>query len=633
MRIMSVSRISYNCLVLLLIDFALSLECKKSEKNTIRETVKHECERTCEYPPKPTVCEYQFTASWTYTMSAYCFDCPWIQEDCLRDRCMSVDGTCRPVVTINKMSPGPSIEVCEGDTIRVKVINKLQDDGGLSIHWHGMNQNRTNIMDGVSMITQCPIARGTSFVYKFIADPPGTHWWHSHSGIQRGDGMYGSLIVRAPKETEVNGGEYDFDLSEHVMIVNDWTSNMIMENFALGVDHTRTPNSHTLSLLVNGMGRNVEFTDANDTVYYTPRAEFEVEKGKRYRMRMINTAFGECNLHVAFQSHKLNIIGSDGHEFKTVKQVDSFVISPGERLDFVLTANAMPSTYCISLLGYPESECNSSGEAILRYKQAPNIETQCTYDNKSLNRTFSTLKDSHVERVLDGIQYVSLSDTFALEPVPSELYNVDEKYYIVIDEYAQKLHKQPHDETGIVALVLQMDGAEFKFPETPLLTAKASFIETCHPTQNRSAYESCISQLCQCTNVLKVQLGQVIELVLLNNVNLVPHPMHLHGQSFRVLAQESIGAISIQKLERLDDQGELKRIDLDKAVVKDTVNVPQYGYAIIRWKAENPGYWFFHCHVNYHSEFGMTMVIQIGDDEEIPRPPDNYPTCGSWSPD
>ncbi|XP_033101900.1 laccase-12-like [Anneissia japonica] len=631
MKIMSLSWVSYKCLVPLLIGLTSSLECKTG-KNAIRKTVKHECQRTCEYPPRPTVCEYQFTASWTYTMSTYCFDCPWIQEDCLRERCMPVDGTSRPVVTINKMSPGPSIEVCEGDTIRVKVINKLQDDGGLSIHWHGMNQNRTNIMDGVSKVTQCPIARGSSFVYSFIADPPGTHWWHSHSGIQRGDGMYGSLIVRTPKETEVNGGEYDFDLSEHVMIINDWTSTMIMEIFALAVDHTKAANSNTLSLLVNGMGRNVKFTDANDTVY-TPRTEFEVEEGKRYRMRMINTAFGECNLRVAFESHKLNIIGSDGHEFKTVKQVDAFVISPGERLDFVLTANAVPSTYCIFLIGYPESECNSSGEAILRYKQAPNIETQCAHNNKSLNRMFSTLKNSDVETGLDGIQYVSLSDTFALESVPSELYNVDKKYYIAINEYLHHIQKNPNDETGTVAIVLQMDNVEFEFPETPLLTAKPSFVETCHPTQNRSAYERCTSELCQCTNVLKVQLGQVIELVLLNNVNLVPHPMHLHGQSFRVLAQESIGTITIQELERLDDQGKLKRIDVDKAVVKDTVNVPQYGYAIIRWKAENPGYWFFHCHVNYHSEFGMTMVIQVGDDEEIPRPPDNYPTCGSWSSD
>ena len=60
------------------------------------------------------------------------------------------------------------------------------------------------------------------FRYEFIADPAGTHWYHSHTGLQVGEGLAGAFIVREPKSHDPNNALYDEDLSDHVMVINDW---------------------------------------------------------------------------------------------------------------------------------------------------------------------------------------------------------------------------------------------------------------------------------------------------------------------------------------------------------------------------------------------------------------------------
>lgn len=68
-----------------------------------------------------------------------------------------------------------------GDEVVVDVQNLLLGES-TSIHWHGHHQRHTPYMDGVPLITQCPIQPATTFRYHFKAEHPGTHFWHSHTG-------------------------------------------------------------------------------------------------------------------------------------------------------------------------------------------------------------------------------------------------------------------------------------------------------------------------------------------------------------------------------------------------------------------------------------------------------------------
>ncbi len=98
----------------------------------------------------------------------------------------------------NGQSPGPTIEVVEGDRVRIFVTNKLPEH--TTIHWHG--QRLPNGMDGVGGVTQRQIPVGKTFVYEFVARRPGTFMYHPHAdeAIQMAMGMMG-LWVTHPKGT------------------------------------------------------------------------------------------------------------------------------------------------------------------------------------------------------------------------------------------------------------------------------------------------------------------------------------------------------------------------------------------------------------------------------------------------
>lgn len=115
------------------------------------------CYRPCKFNVKPRRCHYNFKIE------------PLVQED----------GT--PSLTVNGMSPGPPINVCVNDIIVVEVQNKVPDQD-LAIHWHGVKQKGTPYMDGVPMVTQCPIVYGSTYKYAFKATSPGTFFYHSDSG-------------------------------------------------------------------------------------------------------------------------------------------------------------------------------------------------------------------------------------------------------------------------------------------------------------------------------------------------------------------------------------------------------------------------------------------------------------------
>ncbi|XP_033107123.1 laccase-1-like [Anneissia japonica] len=505
-------------------------------------------------------------------MSAECFDCPSVVEDCYLEGCNAVDGSVRPAVSTNTQIPGPSIQVCHGDTVRVRLINELVDHSGLTIHWYGMHQIGTNWMDGASMITQCPVPQSSSFVYKFIANPAGTHWWHAHSGYQRDDGMFGSLIVKQPKEAEQNSNEYDVDVAENVIMLLDWSSRPAISVFLMTQSPSRyiDTSKQTFSMLVNGRAiSKIPYTgDTND--YYTPLSTFEVDEGLAYRFRLISGVFGWCNMHVSVESHPLTIIALDGYEVMPT-EVDSLVVAPGERVDFVLKATAYPSSYCIYFYGTDTSNCTDNGAAMLVYK------------NQSFgNKICTSTESSNIKSTF------SLFDTHALEPLDPQMSISDEKYVISLTSH----HSPIVSNDGRISTdgripSYQIDNVVFSYPSSPFLTPNLRSFETCSPNGNMLGYASCSSNECRCTNVLKLKQGQIVDFFVINKDS-VSHSMHLHGNSFRILALDSVEDITHWTSDKLAN---VRQTPPELAVIKDTVNVPAHGYAIIRLLLNNPGYW------------------------------------------
>jgi FtsP/CotA-like multicopper oxidase with cupredoxin domain len=107
----------------------------------------------------------------------------------------------------NGQSPGPTIEVVEGDRVRIFVTNKLPEH--TSVHWHG--QRLPNGMDGVTGLNQPGIQPGKTFVYEFVAKRPGTFMYHPHADemVQMAMGMMGFWVTH-PKNPAQHAVDRDF---------------------------------------------------------------------------------------------------------------------------------------------------------------------------------------------------------------------------------------------------------------------------------------------------------------------------------------------------------------------------------------------------------------------------------------
>jgi FtsP/CotA-like multicopper oxidase with cupredoxin domain len=137
----------------------------------------------------------------------------------------------------NGQSPGPTIEVVEGDRVRIFLTNRLPEH--TSIHWHG--QRLPNGMDGVTGLTQPGIPAGKTFVYEFVAKRPGTFMYHPHADemVQMAMGLMGFWVThpRNPDFMKVDRdfvfllGNYDIEPGSYTPKVNTmldfnmWTIN------------------------------------------------------------------------------------------------------------------------------------------------------------------------------------------------------------------------------------------------------------------------------------------------------------------------------------------------------------------------------------------------------------------------
>lgn len=145
----------------------------------------------------------------------------------------------------NQTYPGPWIQACWGDTIRVHVTNKLKYNG-TTIHWHGLRQKDTMEMDGVNGVTQCPIAPKDTFTYEFKALQYGTSWYHSHYSLQYADGLAGPITIFGPSSA-------DYDEAKDPILITDWNHRSAFQDWEREL--TRKPTFPRMnSILINGIG-------------------------------------------------------------------------------------------------------------------------------------------------------------------------------------------------------------------------------------------------------------------------------------------------------------------------------------------------------------------------------------------
>jgi manganese oxidase len=214
----------------------------------------------------------------------------------------------------NRQVPGPRIQVTEGDRLRINVTNHLPEP--TSVHWHGLIL--PNAMDGAADITQAPIPPGGQYTYEFVAQQPGTFFYHSHTHVDRQQplGLYGALIVEP--RTAPATPDYDHEV---VLQLQEWT-------FKEGYTFPAMPMEGALP----------NYFTLNGKAY--PATEMvNMRVGERLRIRFIGSQSAFIHpMHI--HGGPFRIIEADSYPVPEGAQLDKDTInvSPGERYDVIWEA-------------------------------------------------------------------------------------------------------------------------------------------------------------------------------------------------------------------------------------------------------------------------------------------------------
>lgn len=231
-----------------------------------------------------------------------------------------VGGTHKPtdVWCYGGQIPGPEIRVRQGESIRIVVENKLDED--TTVHWHGIRL--PNAMDGVPGLTQPPIKPGETFTYNFTPPDAGTFWYHPHADSLRqlGRGLAGVLIVEesepVPVERDITWVLADWRLTEDAQIASGFGN--AMEAAMSG----RVGNTVTL----NGA--------ASDGV--------PVQAGERVRLRLVNTSLARM-MALRFEGHRPVIVAVDGQPCDPHEPAGGrFLLGPAMRIDIIIDMQGKP---------------------------------------------------------------------------------------------------------------------------------------------------------------------------------------------------------------------------------------------------------------------------------------------------
>uniref|UniRef100_A0A7S0G1I0 Plastocyanin-like domain-containing protein n=1 Tax=Rhodosorus marinus TaxID=101924 RepID=A0A7S0G1I0_9RHOD len=123
-------------------------------------------------------------------------------------------------------------------------------------------------------------------------------------------------------------------------------------------------------------------------------------------------------------------------------------------------------------------------------------------------------------------------------------------------------------------------------------------------------------------NMLTAEYGQRVRVVLQNGLNFQDeseaHPFHMHGGDYWVLGRgQGI----------FDPEKDMEKLNFENPPLQSTTSVLPFGWTVIEFLADNPGFWLLHCHIGLHSAMGMGLVIAIAP-EMIPDIPGNHHICG-----
>lgn len=519
------------------------------------------------------------------------------------DTMVNYAGKEKRAIAVNGQIPMPTLEFTEGDTAEIIVHNQLKES--TSLHWHGLFL--PNKEDGVPFLTQMPIAPNTTHTYRFPIIQHGTHWYHSHSGLQEQIGMYGSFIMHKKKDDKTFRKGID-DLPAIPIVLSEWTNmnpnnvHRLLHNatdwFAIKKGATQSyteaiRQGHFKTKLTNEWKRMLAM-DVSD-VYYEKvlmngQAVTELKRingkdlkaGDKIRLRISNGG-ASSYFWLRYAGGKITVVASDGNDVEPV-DVDRLIIAVSETYDIVVTIPENDKAF--EFMATTEDRTQSASIFLG-------------------NGTKHTIGDMPRLKYFDGMKMMNDMmkmngdlDDMGMNMSLNKM-DMNTVMYPEITGYPknkgnsnlQMNETHDHHKASTPASIVTLNYAMLKSPEKTALPVDAP-VKTLRFTltgnMNRYVW-SMDNRVLSESDKIPVKKGEVLRITIYNN-SMMRHPMHLHGFDFRVL----------------NGNGE-------NAPLKNVLDIMPMETDSIEFLANTEGDWFFHCHILYHMMSGMNRVFSVDE--------------------
>ena len=556
----------------------------------------------------------------------------------VRDTIVNFSGKEKRAIAVNGQIPMPTLTFTEGDIAEIHVYNHLKES--TSLHWHGLYL--PNKEDGVPHLTQMPIEPGAEFVYNFPIIQNGTHWYHSHSGLQEQIGMYGSLILKKKNDDATFRKGID-DIPQVPIILSEWTNynpknvHRLLHNasdwFAIKKGTTQSyseaiKSGHFKTKLTNEWKRMLAM-DVSD-IYYdkflingqneSQLSQFKA--GDKVRLRVSNGG-ASSYFWLNYAGGKMTVVANDGNDVEPV-EVDRLIIGVSETYDIIVTIPAENTSY--EFLATPEDRTKSAsiyiGQGIKQLNSPmPKLKyfdgMKMMNDMMNMNGTMNDMgMDMSMQKMdMNTVMYPEISgksmdmqkskkdmkmDGMDHSKMDHSKMDMKEGTMKMAENTDMKMEGMDHSKMemnskkgGLVTLNYGM----LKSPTKTTLPVNAPVREIRFElTGNMNRYVwSMDNKVLSETDKILIKKGEIVRITLYNN-SMMRHPMHLHGHDFRVLNGEG-----------------------DYAPLKNVLDIMPMETDVIEFEANADGDWFFHCHILYHMMAGMNRVFSYEN-----SPPNPY---------
>ncbi|GMN23859.1 hypothetical protein TIFTF001_000306 [Ficus carica] len=474
---------------------------------------------------------------------------------------------------------------------------------------HGIRQLRTGWADGPAYITQCPIQPGQQFIYNYtITGQRGTLWWHAHILWLRAT-VHGAIVI-LPK----HGVPYPFPKphSEKVLVLGEWWKSDVEAVINEALKSGLAPNvsdAHTIN------GQPGPVSSCTSQGGFT----LPVETSKTYMLRIVNAALNE-ELFFKIAGHQLVVVEVDAVYTKPFK-THTVVIAPGQTTNVLLTADRKAGKYSViasPFMDAPIAVDNKTATATLHYSKTLTSSRTFLTAPPPKNATSIATNFTNSLRSLNSIKYPAR--------VPLK---IDHSLLFTVGLGVNPC-KTCVNGSRVVA---DINNVSFVMPKIALLQAHFFNISGVFTDDfpgrppvkfNYTGTQPINLATTTGTRLYRLAYNSTVQLVLQDTGLITPenHPIHLHGFNFFVVGT-GLGNFNPNK-----DQNKFNLVD---PVERNTVGVPSGGWTAIRFRADNPGVWFMHCHLEVHTTWGLKMAFVVdngkGPNQSLLPPPTDLPKC------